>query len=89
MFNKFDIVCGNGKETQEYLELLMHLMKHIFKSRDLEIEVMQTSILIASYSIVSTYKIPISCFIIILIIALIDYKRRFIDVEVRLDELKL
>lgn len=28
------------------------------------------------------YKVPISCFIIILIIALVDYKRRFIDVEV-------
>lgn len=82
MFNRLDIVCGNGKETQESLELLVHLMERIFKSRDPEIEEMQMSILIASYSIVLMYKVSISFFIVILIIALVDYKRRFIDVEV-------
>ena len=82
MFNKLGIVCGNGKGIQESLELLVHLMAPIFKSRGQGTEVIQMYTLIASHFTVSTYKVPISYFITILIIALVDYKRRFIDVDV-------
>ena len=70
--------CRHGNDKQESLALLMHWMAHMWRSENLQIGVKQRY----TGFIASMYKVLFTVCIDFLIIALVDYRKRFIDIEV-------